>query len=85
MIFHFAEELCTVIGEVCKDTDIAKMEGGNYFRVRVTVDVIVPLCRGRKISLEKGETEWLSFKYERLSILYYWCGCLDHVDRDCDK
>ena len=80
-----AEELCTVIGEVCKDTDISEMEGETYFRVRVIVDMNIPLCRGRKISMGKGETGWVSFKYERLPILCYWCGCLDHTDRNCDK
>lgn len=74
-----------MIGEVSSDTTTLEMEGGTYFRVRVTMDVNVPLCQGRKISLGKGETIWVSFKYERLPILCYWCGCLGHVDRDCDK
>ena len=61
------------------------MERGNFFYVRVTVDVTVPLCRGRRISLENGEAGWVSLKYERLPIICYWCGCLDHVDRDCNR
>lgn len=28
--------------------------------------------------------QWVSFKYERLPNLCYWCGCLTHADRDCD-
>ncbi|KAL0017099.1 hypothetical protein SO802_004168 [Lithocarpus litseifolius] len=79
------EEICDIVGEVCKDTDISEMEGGNFFRVRVTVDVTFSLCRGRRISLENGEAGWVSLKYKRLPIICYWCGCLDHVDRDCDK
>ena len=80
-----AEDLCNVVGEVCKDTKLSEMEGGHYFRVKTTVDVTIPLCRGRKISLENGETGWVSFKYERLPIICYWCGCLDHADKDCDR
>ena len=38
------------------DTDISKTEGGNFFRVRVTVDITIPLCRGRRLSQENGET-----------------------------
>ena len=26
----------------------------------------------------------MSFKYERLSNLCYWCGSLTHDDRDCE-
>lgn len=26
----------------------------------------------------------MSFKYIRLPNICYWCGCLNHVDRDCD-
>ena len=26
----------------------------------------------------------MSFKYERLPNICYWCGCLNHGDRDCD-
>ena len=66
-----AEDLCNAVGEVCKDTKLSKMEGGHYFLVKTTVDVTIPLCRGRKISLENGETGWVSFKYERLPIICY--------------
>lgn len=39
-----AEEICSIVGEVCLEIDIFEMEGGNFFLVRVIVDVIVPLC-----------------------------------------
>ena len=80
-----AEDLCNAAGEVCKDTKLSEMEGGHYFRVKTTMDVTIPLCRGQKISLENGETGWVSFKYERLPIICYWCGCLDHADKDYDR
>ena len=51
-----AEELYTAVGEVCEDTKLCEMDGGHYFRVKVTMDVTIPLCRGRKISLENGAT-----------------------------
>ena len=53
-------------------------------RVRVTLAVYQPLCCGRVIKLEEGEKIWVSFKYERLPNIYYWCGCFDHGDKDCD-
>ena len=53
-------------------------------RVRVTLDVYQPLCRGRVIKLEEGGKTWVNFKYERLPNICYWCGCFDHSDKDCD-
>ena len=46
------------------------------------LDISQPLCRGRLITLEDGKNHWVSFKYERLPNLCYWCGCLTHDDRD---
>ena len=51
------------MGEVCKETKLSEMDGGHYFRVKTTVDVTIPLCRRRKISLENGVTGWVNFKY----------------------
>lgn len=55
-------------------------------RVRVSIDITLPLCRGRLISFENGDKGegWVSFKYERLPNICYWCCCLNHVDKDCD-
>ena len=55
-----------------------------FFLVRVMLDVTLPLCRGRVITLPSGEKRWIRFKYERLLSLCYWCGCLNHDDRDCE-
>ena len=41
------------------------------------------MCRGRLVSLENDKKVWVSFKYERLPNLCYWCGRLTHVDKDC--
>uniref|UniRef100_A0A7N2MMI4 Uncharacterized protein n=1 Tax=Quercus lobata TaxID=97700 RepID=A0A7N2MMI4_QUELO len=39
--------------------------GGGFIRVRVTVDMACPLCRGRVVTLESGAKTWVSFKYKR--------------------
>jgi hypothetical protein len=61
----------------------ASAEGGMAMRVRVSLDITKPLCRGRKTRLEKGRETWISFKYERLPNFCYWCGHVSHSDKDC--
>ena len=78
-----AEGLCSGIGEVCP-SDFSVMEGGDFMRVRVILDITKPLSRGCKITLNDGSVCWVSFKYERLPNICYWCGCITHSDKDCD-
>ena len=59
-------------------------EGGYFIRVRVLIDVTLPLCRGRVITMENGEKNWVSFKYEQLPNFCFWCGHLTHSDKNCD-
>ena len=61
------------------------MEGGDHVCVRVTLDISKPLCRGCKITLDGGTTGWVSFKYERLPSICFWCGCLTHGEKDCEQ
>lgn len=37
-------------------------EGGNFIRVRVTVDISLILCRGKVITMENGGKNWVSFR-----------------------
>ena len=67
-----AEKICYTVGVVITTTDPLSSDGGNFMRVQVTIDISLPLCRGRLISINKDT--WVSFKYERLSNLCYWCG-----------
>ncbi|KAK9988680.1 hypothetical protein SO802_028919 [Lithocarpus litseifolius] len=52
-------------------------------QVRVNVDITKPLCRGQKLGLTNGDESWVSFKYERLPNLCYWCGRLTYHDKEC--
>ncbi|KAL0011141.1 hypothetical protein SO802_006249 [Lithocarpus litseifolius] len=80
-----AEQICEAIGSIIHPTDASNINGGSFIRVRVRVDISLPLYRGRLITLEDGKEHWVSFKYERLPNLCYWCGLLTHGDRDCNK
>ena len=77
-----AEDLCEAVGVVDRSAKDTEVDRGSFFRIRVRVDISIPLCRGRVLSMEDGEECWVSFKYERLPNICYWCGCLDHSDRD---
>ena len=52
--------------------------------VRVWVDVSRPLCRGRKVNFEDDLEGWVSFQYERLPNICFWCGMLSHDDKECE-
>ena len=58
--------------------------GGDFLRVHVEIDVSKPLCRGRRVALDKKEEIWISFKYEKLPNFCYWCNLISHDGKDCD-
>lgn len=78
------EGICETMGQVCCSTRAPTEECGSFMRVRVLVDISQPLCRGRVITLDDNRELWVSFKYERLLNICYWCGCLTPNDRDCE-
>ncbi|XP_065624928.1 uncharacterized protein LOC136065537 [Quercus suber] len=80
---EIAEQICESVGTILYPDGAPECDGGSFIRVRVKVDISQPLCRGKLITLEDGKDHWVSFKYERLANLCYWCGCLTHTDRDC--
>lgn len=56
---------------------------GNFWRIRVLLNISMLLCRGRKVLLGEYGLKWVDFKYERLPIFCYLCGRVDHDERDC--
>ncbi|XP_075654803.1 uncharacterized protein At4g02000-like [Castanea sativa] len=80
-----AEDLCDAMGTVDCNSSDAEVDRGSFFRVRVQVDISLPLCRGQVLSIEDDEEHWVTLKYERLPNICYWCGCLDLSDKDCDR
>ena len=78
-----AEKLCEVLGTVNHEEQETDLLGVRFVRVRVTLNISKPLCRGRVITLEDGKDLWIPFKYERLPNLCYRCGCLLHDEQNC--
>lgn len=84
MTMEVAIKISEVIGEVSCPTESKEVDEGNFLRVRAKIDLLLPLCRGQLVSLGKEKQIWVSFKYERLPNLCYWCGHLTHDDKDCE-
>ena len=76
--------ISATLGEVVKvDANEKGFCLGNCLRIRVILDVSLPLCRGRKVRLGEYGLKWVDFRYERLPIFCYLCGKIDHDERDC--
>ena len=60
-------------------------DGGSFIHVRVALNITLPLCHGRLLTLENDEAHWVFFRFELLPNVCYWCGCLTHPDKDCKK
>ena len=84
MTMTVAEMLCKPPEQILTLPNAKTEECGGFMRVRVMVDISQPLCRGRMVALDDNRELCVSFKYERLPNLYYWCGRLTHNDRDYD-
>jgi hypothetical protein len=56
---------------------------GNFMCARIILNVDQPLCQGQKVWLGGAWDHWVSFKFERLPNFCYWCGPVNHGDRDC--
>lgn len=76
------EDICEAATKVIRSQGETDLSGGGFIRVRVKIDVTLPLCCGRVVTMENRGCSWVSFKYERLPNLCYWCGCLTHDDKD---
>ena len=72
------------MGTIHHPNDAPECDRGSFICVRVVIDTSRPLCRGRLITLDDGKEHWVSFKYKMLTNFCYWCGCITHVDRDCE-
>ena len=55
MSFEAGTKICEVVGEVIQPSDTRLFKGGNFIRVQVSIDLSLPLCRGRLISLSNGK------------------------------
>ncbi|XVF12342.1 hypothetical protein REPUB_Repub08aG0108400 [Reevesia pubescens] len=83
------EKVGIVIGESLGDVEevekkIETTAWGKFVRVRVRLNVHKPLQMVGRISLDRGNDLFVSFRFEKLPDFCYVCGHLDHQESECD-
>ncbi|CAA0810987.1 Unknown protein, partial [Striga hermonthica] len=83
-----SSEVGLKIGEVfegVKNVTICRLGGdeGNFIKLLATINTKEPLPRCTVVKLEDQQT-MVQFKYERLVNLCYYCGCIGHLDKNCE-
>lgn len=71
------------LGRYIKSDPTTFMGGWKSFvRIRVSMNVEKLLIRRMRIKCEGDNWSWLNLKYERLGTFCFWCGIIDHSERD---
>lgn len=71
------------LGDVMEvDVPDSRVHWGKCLRVHIWIDATKRLIRGKRITIEGGESRWVQFKYERLPNFYYRYGLLSHALKD---
>ncbi|KAF9600336.1 hypothetical protein IFM89_007054 [Coptis chinensis] len=60
--------------DICCSSEFKK----HVARVRVRMDIKERLLKGKELCTEMGEVLPVTFKYEKLDIFCYFCGCIGH-------
>jgi hypothetical protein len=64
------------------DTDGRGIGWGESLRVKICMDLMKPLARGRMLKLQ-GKTNWIPSQYERLPKYCFHCEVIIHRRRGC--
>ncbi|KAG8498081.1 hypothetical protein CXB51_007414 [Gossypium anomalum] len=79
-----AHQLGNFIGEFIEYDSVAVQLGyKRIMRVRVKVDVRKPLKRKKRIALRNGDSVYVRFEYEKLTLFCFLCGKLGHGESFC--
>lgn len=66
------------------DTDESGTSWHKFLCVKVLVDIMKPLARGRLLNI--GDKRYcIPFKYEKMPIFCFHCGVIKHINRMCSK
>jgi hypothetical protein len=70
------------LGELI-EFDSRNTHHSSYMRLKVRIDVTVPLKQEWQIRVNDGSYATMQFKYEKLGVFCYLCGLLGHTDKTC--
>ena len=54
MTIEVAKKICSVLREVSAPKDPKIYDGGHFIRVQISINLSLPLCRGRLILVGEG-------------------------------
>ena len=78
------EVVGNIIGTTIRVADLEDDgEGCEFLRVMVAMNITKPLPCCCKLRSEGKHIGWALLKFERLLNFCYWCGRVDHVEKDC--
>ncbi|XVF51254.1 hypothetical protein PTKIN_Ptkin04bG0169900 [Pterospermum kingtungense] len=85
-----SEKICKLIGDhvgTFIEFDPKNDDGlwKSYMCLRVAVDVCVLLKKRMKLKRAGGDWFSISFQYERLPTLCFYCGIIGHSDQFCER
>ncbi|MBA0881584.1 hypothetical protein Goshw_011787 [Gossypium schwendimanii] len=84
MADNVAHQLGNFVGEFIKyDTAATQLGYKCIMRIRVRVDVRKPLKRKKMIALKNGESVYVRFEYEKLTLFCFLCGKLGYGESFC--
>ena len=80
----FAMQLGQMIGLVDRaDWEPDLPRNIRFMRVRVQIDLWLPLFAGFMLNLDDGTKQWIQCRYERVFKVYTKCGLLGHKRTQC--
>jgi len=57
----------------------------SYMRIKVAIDVTVPLKKEWRVRAVNGDFVTINFKYEKLGVFCHRCGVLGHTNKKCPE
>ena len=81
-----AEKINDVFGTVIPSTNTHENEGGNFVRIRVSMDITIPLCRGHLVSVEEirkcGSTSNMNICQKKVDQILLSLTHSDHLSKN---